>query len=303
MDTSILVFRQPNARRKATQVAAREALKLMASLGARQVTAGPFGDPRGLFYLEMPSAEVGAAVERMPLLGYTASVERVNIVDHAQGKKRGELARWRGKPYTLEVLYEVDAQELRQRAPDRREFLLPAPRGGVRKVVGYRGDGGELGKRGLPVLDARLLVNLAVAESPRRFLDPFAGAGGVIVEALQHGYAASSTDIDPTVMHGLRFLGARHAVADARALPFPEAAFDSIASEPPYDASATQVVCDALPEIDRVLSPAASVALLVAEIQSEAIAKDALRLGWIEELNEHIDRKGLPVTILNWRKP
>ena len=45
------------------------------------------------------------------------------------------------------------------------------------------------------------------------FLDPFAGVGGLIIEALASNYEVVSADWDPVVQHGLAHLGARHLVA------------------------------------------------------------------------------------------
>ena len=86
----------------------------------------------------------------------------------------------------------------------------------MREIRGYRDDSGPLSRRGLPTYDARMLANVAAAGEGGTLLDPFAGAGGVVIEALAHGCRVVSCDIDPALRYGLASLARSHAVADAR---------------------------------------------------------------------------------------
>jgi 16S rRNA G966 N2-methylase RsmD len=298
----LLIFRLPNARRKAIRSAVMEATTLLEPLGAKELSNGPFGVQGGLFYIELPRDVLKTAIDLIPRLGYTALVEKVKFADQREQSRISNLSRWKGRYYSLVPIYEADQAMLRDQAPDRREFLLPSAEGELRKVVGYRGDSGKLRRRGLPVIDSRLLVNLAFSGKGKRFLDPFAGAGGVVIEAVKSGYETYSIDVDPFVMYGLHSL-ALHSVADAHQLPFPNGYFESIGSEPPYDEEATEVLCQAIAEMDRVLKAGGSVALMVADHQVEPVLGSAAALSWRLRLHEHIDRKGLPVTALSWRKP
>jgi hypothetical protein len=298
----LLVFRQPNARRKATHVAPEEALQLLRHLGARVEIRGPFGTQTGLFYLALPANSLNGARSLLSHLGYTESVQRVVMVGEKPRQRNAEVLRWKGKYYSLETVYEANKEQLREMAPDRREFVLPSKDGGVRRVVGYRGDSGSLSRRGLAVADCRMLVNLVYSPTAVRFLDPFGGAGGIVTEAIAHGLETFSVDLDPKVMYGLRFIGARHTVADARSLPFGNERFDAIAGEPPYEETALGAVRDALTEIDRVLKVESRVALLLSPSQLEPIAERARHINWSIELAEPIDRKGLRVHVLCCRK-
>jgi len=116
-------------------------------------------------------------------------------------------------------LYEEDAALLRDRAPDRRLFALQTGDGQQRLIRGYRGDGGALSRRALAVCDSRLLVNLVHASEGATFLDPFAGIGGIVLEALDSGYRVMSSDLDPILRPGLEQLGSVHYVSDACHLP------------------------------------------------------------------------------------
>ncbi|MGH9349177.1 MAG: TRM11 family SAM-dependent methyltransferase [Vicinamibacterales bacterium] len=298
---AVLVFRLDDARRRARGCAVAEALSLVGALGARVEPNGPFGTQGGLFHLAVPAAALDAVVARLPRLGYTAAVERVVFVEGGS-RPPTETARWKGRLYVLERICEVDREQLRARAPDRREFIIPDGAGGVRRVTGYRGDSSPAGRRGLPVSDARLLVNLAYRPAHWRLLDPFGGAGGVVVEALASGATVFSSDIDPFVMYGLHDLTHRHVVADVRRLPLADRSIAAIASEPPYDAGATAAVCDGLREMDRVLGSDGPIALMVAGEQAAPVRAAAAGLPWTIELDEGVDRKGLAVHVFKWRK-
>jgi SAM-dependent methyltransferase len=282
------------------RVAQAEALRLLGHLGAAIVTGGPFGDPKNLFYLEVPEEKLQDVRGLAPRMGYVATIEQVAIRDTNDPISR-DKARWRGQRYDLELVYEADSEAIREQSPDRRPFVLPTENG-LRHVVGYRGDSGKMSRRGLPVVDGKMLCSLVYDPSVGRFLDPFGGAGGVLIEALAHGWEIFSTDIDPVVMYGLTFHGSRHAVADARRLPFPDGTFDAIATEPPYDRGAEAIVADAMGDLDRVLRPGGRVALLIAENHHRSVSDAAGRLPWDEEVDELIDRKGVPVRAMSWRK-
>jgi tRNA G10 N-methylase Trm11 len=170
----------------------------------------------------------------------------------------------------------------------------------VRAVRGYRGSSEPGSRRALPVEDARMLVNL-VEGAPGFFLDPFAGAGGIAREAIRHGRTVFSGDIAPALRFGLTGLGARHCLADARALPFPDETFAAIATEPPYDSEAMEMICAAAREMGRVLKPGGRLAMLCALEQREWL-RSAVPEDLTSFLDAPIDRKGTPCAALAWVK-
>ncbi|HEX5502821.1 MAG TPA: methyltransferase domain-containing protein [Thermomicrobiales bacterium] len=308
MDDALLICHLRPARRKARAVAAAEALALLRDLGPTAPPVGPLAERGGVFWVALPAGAVAAALPRLPRLGYTRAVELLEPLDAARPEEGGqggtmpaEPVRWHGRTWRPARVYEEDAAALRERAPDRRVFMLETA-GGVRAVRGYRGDGGALSRRGLPVADARLLVNLAAPPTGGLVLDPFAGVGGVVLEALAGGYAVASCDRDPALRHGLARLGARHCVADARALPYRDGAVAAVATEPPYDPAAVLIVVAALAELARVLRPGGRVAILAAAGQAEGLRRAAAALGLAPLLDAAIDRKGLAVVALAWQK-
>jgi 16S rRNA G966 N2-methylase RsmD len=211
--------------------------------------------------------------------------------------------------YRLARVYEEDARLMREQAPDRRSFLLGNSAGEVRSVKGYRGDGSPLGRRGLPVCDARLLVNLVFAPpvfapdvGKQTFLDPFAGAGGIVLEALSAGYAVVSLDIDPGLCRGLAAFGASHSVANASRLPLQAESFAAVGTEPPYDRAAEGAILASLGEIARVLKKGGKAAMLCAEWQAEKIRPRIQEAGFTVYLDSPVDRKGTPVVVLAMQK-
>jgi len=93
---------------------------------------------------------------------------------------------------------------------------------------------------------SRAMVNLARVEVGGRILDPFAGACGIVIEALLLGYETHGVELkDWIALGGLKNLK-RYArgkefmiVGDARKPMFRERLFDAIVTDPPYGRSTT----------------------------------------------------------------
>jgi hypothetical protein len=307
-EEALLIFHLRPARRKARAAAIAEALGLLEDLRGFAPVGGPLSEQGGLFWIALRRDSLESAVPRFPRLGYTRAVDLLK--PPAESERSGaraadpqaRLVRWRRTLYHLVRVYEEDAQAMRDAAVDRRTFLFETSGGEIRPVRGYRGDSHPLSRRGLPVCDARLLVNLVSARAGTLLLDPFAGAGGIVIEALSIGAAVVSADVDPSLRHGLTHLGARHHVADARHLPVASETFEAIATEPPYHTVAQSLVCEALREMDRVLKHTGRVAMLCAAPQADAMRGEAAALGWRSTLDTPINRKGLDTVALAWRK-
>lgn len=92
---------------------------------------------------------------------------------------------------------------------------------------------------------ARVMVNLSRATAGKRFLDPFCGTGGLLLEAAEIGCIPVGLDIDPKILEGCKinlknyeipFIGS---LADARNPPIKANAVDVIATDPPYGRSSS----------------------------------------------------------------
>jgi hypothetical protein len=292
----VLVFHLRAARRRAREAAVAEALALLHDLAPSAPAGGPLSELGGVFWVELPERHLATATARLPRLGYTTAVDRLLPAAGAAD------VRWRRRPWRLLRLYTEDPAGHRERAPDRRVFLFEAGGGPARPVRGYRGGGGPLTRRGLPVCDARLLVNLVAPAGPGRLLDPFAGVGGVALEARSAGWSTVTADLDPGLRHGLGRIGA-HLVADARALPLRPGSFDAAATEPPYDRAVGPLAGQALAGLHRLLRPGGAAAVLCAAWQAPGLRAAASGLGWTAALDCPVDRKGLEVVALAWRRP
>jgi SAM-dependent methyltransferase len=299
---ALLVLHQRPARRRARAAAVAEALALLHDLEPSAPAGGPLSERGGVVWVELPDRRLAAATARLPRLGYSTAVDRLVAAGTGGGAGGRAAVRWRGRSWRLERLHTEDPAGLRERAPDRREFLFAAGGGPVRPVRGYRGGAGPLARRGLPVCDARLLVNLVAPAGPGRLLDPFAGVGGVAIEARAAGWTAVTADLDPALAHGLRGLGGAHLVADARRLPLRPGGVDAVATEPPYDRGTGPLAAQALAEAARLLRPGGAVALLCAAWQADGLRATAAALGLRVALDCPVDRKGLAVVAIVWRK-
>ena len=284
-----------------------EALALLHDLAPTAPAGGPGGDRAGRFWVELPERHLAAAAARLPRLGYSTAVDLVEPAPAAAGRARaggGRRGRGQGRePGRLVRLHTEDPAGHREQAPDRREFLVEGGDGRVRAVRGYRGDGRALGRRGLPVCDARLLVNLVAPAGPGLLVDPFAGIGGVALAAAAGGWTAVTTDRDPALRHGRSRLGAGHLIADARRLPLRPGSVDAVATEPPYDPTVGPLAAEALAEVARLLRPGGATAWLCAAWQADGLRAAAAGLGLRAALDTPVDRKGTPVVALAWRKP
>jgi hypothetical protein len=300
----LLVLHLRAARGRARDAATAEAVSLLRDLDARAAPGGPLSEQRGVAWVNVPAGSLRAALPRLPRLGYTEAVDLLVPEEEAGDWPVGRAerpVRWRRRPHRLVRVHQEDPAALRELAPDRREFLLETGDHQVRAIRGYRGGEDPLTHRALPVPDARLLVNLVSGRPPGVLVDPFAGAGGIVIEALASGWRVISADADPALRHGLTRLGAEHHVADARHLPLATSSVDAAATEPPYDPGAGEVAAEALAELRRVLRPGGRLAMLCAEWQRPGLVRAAAALGLASELETQVDRKGLDVAALAWR--
>ncbi len=278
-------------------------LSVLANLGAQVQAGGPLSEEGGVFWVSLPAASLETALTRFSRLGYTSAIDTlVPARNKHRSRSQHDLVSWRSQLFELERLYEEDADAARDRGPDRRSFDLEDGGGSVRSIRGYRGGSGPLNRRGLPFYDARILVNIALSQPRSSLLDPFAGIGGIVIEALSSGSRAFSLDVDPTLRFGLTRLGSRHCVADARQLPYRDGSIASIATEPPYHSTATTAVQEALGEFERVLTHGGRVAMLCGSAQAPLIGNAANSLGLEEQLSFPIDRKGTSCVLFLWQK-
>jgi tRNA G10 N-methylase Trm11 len=142
-------------------------------------------------------------------------------------------------------------------------------------------------------LDARFLYNIANPQATDVILDPFAGNGGLVMEAKRRGLRIIVSDIDEGLSPGLSALEPEmYFVSDARNLPLCTDSFDLIVTEPPFHSSYLQAVMDSLTELHRVLKPKGRLILLIAMDMCHGIWTSFERIGAHVELIGIIPRGG-----------
>ncbi len=295
-----LVLRLRRSRNKARDAAAAEIVALLRDRGAHALRGGPLSDVSGVTWVAVDEDAITDSLGRLRALGYTERVELVRPADRVDPAIPFPTTRWKRSDVALVEVYQEPDALLREHAPDRRSFLLECGDGVVRRIMGYRGGPGPLEHRALPVVDARLLVNLVANPAGGRLLDPFAGAGGLLREARASGWTTFSLDVDPLLRHGLAEIADFHLVGDARALPLATGSIDAVATEPPYHPAALCTIAASVAEIARVLRTGGRAALLVALDQAEVVRDAGKRAGLATELDTAIDRKGTEVACFCW---
>ena len=135
---------------------------------------------------------------------------------------------------------------------------------------------------------ARCMVNLARTSREGTFLDPFAGVGGILLEAGLIGAKVIGIDIDREMIEGARknleasgITDFQLMVGDARKLPALEV--DAVATDPPFGRQAStagaelsELYGQALPSIAGVLKRRGYACIASpAELELEGIATDA----------------------------
>jgi tRNA G10 N-methylase Trm11 len=92
-------------------------------------------------------------------------------------------------------------------------------------------------------------------------------------------------------------------VADARSLPLRSGCLDAVATEPPYERAVGPLADQALAETHRLLRPGGAAAFMCAAWQAAGLRATAAALGLRPVLDCPVDRKGLEVVALAWRRP
>jgi len=246
-------------------------------------------------------------VQRMGLPGYSQALVRLDRRP-GEGVGRTDRARVRRERWlvgtqrigedlvTYAELWAADERDRLESAPHRRRFPFAYPEG-VSAGLGGRGE------RRLSPCDARFLLNLAQAKPGWRVLDPFAGIGGIVLEAVRRGITAICGDIEEALRLGLaRISDGRACIWDARALPLPAGCVDAVVTEPPYSHAWRDAVVASLAEASRCLRPGGRFVALMDGALTEAVLPEAASTGLRVEHDFPVRRQGFVARAICWVK-
>lgn len=308
LDYNVICCKLRNSRVKSKQLGIMEFLMSMYDLDVLFIKNGPLGDIKGLVSFFIKKQNWDKAVSRLSYIGYfdefyeldfdiTTPINKTNL------KTINPLV-WKGLKFSLKNLY-IQSQELYEtQSPHNRPFKIVSQDGNEKEIIGYRGDGSELGRRALPVEDARCLVNLSMPFQEKKVIEPFAGGGGIVYmyKYINPNIDITSIDIDSTLKPGLEYYGSKHIVGDASEVHLTDS-YDAIVTEVPFSQNATEKIVKAMKNIYPNLSDKGIIVLMCGEKQSEQIIKY-----FANELNSNmifskkLNRKGTDVVIQIWTK-
>lgn len=206
---------------------------------------------------------------------------------------------WKKRKFILKEIYCDNVTEFRNQSADKRPFELLHKDGTISVVNGYRGDGSLTGQRALSVEDCRLLSNITCYKETHNFLDPFAGAGGIIYQITQNYPEINvySIDISPDVSYGLQAYGSIHHIGNA-ADYVAQCKFDAISTEVPFSDTETLNICQTFINIHQSLNPNCKIAVMCALSQTPFIMEALIQSEYKVAPPIRLNRKGTSVDII-----
>jgi hypothetical protein len=297
-----------NSRIKAKQIAILEMILLQFDNEILFIKNGPLGDIQGIISFLCPKRNLTSFKEKLNFLGYCSTFYLLDFENFTNKNTAGlnsiNPMIWKGREFSVVMLFKQDNEIYTKQSPHNREFKIIDNNNEIKSIRGYRGDGSELGRRALPVEDARCMVNLSQPRKNKKMIDPFAGAGGIVY---QFKYIVSdgiltSIDIDPVLKPGLEFYGSIHYVMNAGDLSFQENSFDSVITEVPFSNNAAIDIVRALKNINVCLSENGVYVIMCKKNQTGFIQETMEELNNFKLFGHGIDRKGTDVEIQIWHK-
>lgn len=305
---NILSCKLRNSRIKSKQLGIMEILMLMYDLDVLFIKNGPLGDVKGIVSFFVDKSKWEVAMSRLKYVGYFNEFYTLDFSSDSCINNTGiqtiNSLNWKGLNYSLNKVLIQDEQLYEEQSPHNRTFKIVSYDGEEKLLNGYRGNGTELGRRALPVEDARCLVNLSIPYTQSRIIEPFAGGGGIIFmyKYINPDIDITSIDIDETLRPGLEYYGSKHIVGSSATVRLNET-FDAIVTEVPFSPSATGQVVEAFRNLYNNLNEKGIIVLMCGECQDREIF-NCLNNDLNSNLlfSKKLNRKGTDVIIQVWTK-
>ncbi len=308
-DHLVLLFSLRKSRIKAKKLAIMEAYFALYPIGGIFIKNGPLGNLKGVFSFLIPEENMAQALSILPTIGYCNKFYLLDFQTNTP-ENNSDLKNvserdlvWKGKAFRISNFYFQDKGIYEKQSVDNRKFII-LQNNKEKVVYGYRGDGSEMGRRALPVEDARCMVNLSMPGRAERLLDPFAGGGGIVYSAkyINKKIKVFSVDIDPVVAPGLEFYGSNHFTGDSSRVRFPAAFFDSLVTEVPFSSNATVNIIKAINNLKGSLKKDGRIVLMSSMNQATVLKKAIGDIGFYPYISQKVNRKGTDVAIMGWIK-
>lgn len=296
---TILVFKVRNSRIKSLQLAILEAFFLLKNFDPIVIKNPPLSEHKGIFALAFESFELSRFVNFFNDLGYSNEVYQVKFDDDFN-QMVDITSCWKGKNINCVRIFKQDEDKFLAESPDKREFAILDNNNVVKKVVGYRGNGQDLGRRALPVEDCRMMINLSMFAKDDSLLDPFAGGGGIVFQARKRSSKLYSCDIDTSLKPGLELYGANHFVGDAINWKI-DKPIQVLVTEIPFLLSVTNNVCHILTRLSDYLSNNSRIVVMCSLRQKEILQKE-MSTCYYHCFSFDVNRKGTSVSVLYFTK-
>jgi len=301
----VIVCKLRNSRVKAKQAAVLEMIFSQFDNEILAIINGPLGDIKGIISFFCPKKNLDLFKEKLFGIGYCRKFYLLDF-ENETGNNQTDLKSinplvWKKRHFSVKDFFCQDNRIYEEQSPHRRQFKITGSDGIVKTVFGYRGDGSDIGRRSLPVEDARCMVNLSIPCRNKRALDPFVGAGGIVYEFkyIVHSGKITSIDMDYVLKPGLEFLGADHYVMNAADMSFPPDSFDSVVTETPFSENAADDIAEVFKKVNACISKDGFLVIMCGKNQAEKI----FNITGLENyllFTQDIDRKGTDVVISVW---
>ena len=245
-------------------------------------TTGPLMDQKGTMWIDISDSYVEVVKDRFNRLGFIEKVSYLEKTDTGQIK-------WKGENYSLIKVFDdtLDNAEKLSFKQKKRLALLEKTKFEMKLFQTEDERNPLAGLKDLPTADAKLLINLVYIKKDQVFLDPFAGIGSIVIEALNAEYLTMSSDVEPKLKPGLMTIGSKHKVTDTKELTNDTSSIDAIATELPFSPKVKTLIYKWMMEMTRVLKPKGKLAIMCTYSQSVIIKRVMKNM----ELNFSIETK------------